>query len=110
MAHPLESRDAHGIISAAAFLQKRPADLLTLDHGMGWAMWARVARTLGCRSHGTELSFTRAQFAREHGIDVLPTDAAPEGQFDFINTDQVMEHLPQVRPTVERLAGALRPG
>ncbi|MCL6730150.1 class I SAM-dependent methyltransferase [Sphingomonas hankyongi] len=110
MAHPLESRDAHEMLSAAAFLGKEPCELCTLDHGMGWAMWARVARALGCRSYGTELSPSREEFARAHGIAVVPANVLPQQQFDFINTEQVMEHLPQLRETAERLRDALRPG
>jgi SAM-dependent methyltransferase len=109
MAAPLESRDAHEIMTVAAFLQKTPSELVTLDHGMGWAMWARIALGLGCRSYGTELSPSRQDFARRHGIEVPAENTLPERRFDFINAEQVMEHLPQPRQTAECLARALRP-
>ena len=110
MARPLESRDAHEILVAATFLGVEPSKMRTLDYGMGWAMWARVASTLGCRSFGTELSPARVDFAREHGVTTLGEDEIAGQRFDFINTEQVMEHVTQLRPSLDRLASALRPG
>jgi SAM-dependent methyltransferase len=110
IARPLESRDAHEIMTAAAFLGKAPEQLRTLDYGMGWALWARTAVRLGCRSSGTELSPGRLAFARSHGVECLTDEELQPDSFDFINTEQVMEHLPELRETAERLARALSRG
>lgn len=110
VAKPLESRDGHEIFAAAAFLGKRPDEMATLDYGMGWGLWARIAEQLGCRSFGSELSPERVDFARAYRV--LPIADAEIGgtQFDFINTEQVMEHVTALRPPLDRLAAALVPG
>ncbi|MBA3896358.1 MAG: class I SAM-dependent methyltransferase [Sphingomonadaceae bacterium] len=104
------SRDAHEILTAAAFLQKPVSALKTLDYGMGWALWARIASHLGCDSYGSDLSVPRMDFAKRHGVKVLIDAELGGHRFDFINTEQVMEHLPRPLETVEALAGSLRPG
>jgi ubiquinone/menaquinone biosynthesis C-methylase UbiE len=43
----------------------------------------------------------------EHNI---LTDELPEGQFDLIHARAVLQHLPERREVLARLAGALRPG
>lgn len=110
VAHPLESRDGHEILAAASLLGLRPAEMSTMDYGMGWAMWARIAKQLGCQSYGTELSPSRVEFAREHGVIPVADDALGAMRFHFINTEQVMEHLLDVKGVAERLARALVPG
>jgi SAM-dependent methyltransferase len=108
--HFTESRDGHEILTAAAFLRLRPEAMLTLDYGMGWAMWARIARQLGCISYGSDLSPSRMDFAAEHDVVPIADEDIPPATFHFINTEQVMEHLPDPRGTAERLARALVPG
>jgi hypothetical protein len=110
MAHSLQSRDAHEIMAASAFL-KVPLDrMVTLDYGMGWALWAGIARHLGCKSFGTELVPARIDFAREHGVVPLTDRELGGPTFHFINTEQVMEHLVEPADVVQRLADALLPG
>jgi SAM-dependent methyltransferase len=110
MAAPLQSRDAHEIMLASSYLGISTERMVTLDYGMGWAMWARIALRLGCQSFGTELAPERIAFAKEHGVEAISDDDIGVGQFDFINTEQVFEHLPEPRETAERLVAALRPG
>ncbi len=104
--HPAKSRDGHEIMTAAAWLGSRIADLRTLDFGMGWASWARVAQSLGCDSYGHELTEDRVAFAAAHGIK--PFD--PLLTYDFINTEQVFEHLTDPLGTAQMLAAVLSPG
>jgi len=105
IANPRLSRDGHEIICAAAFLDVPLEQMVTLDFGMGWASWARNARELGCKSHGYDLSPERFTFAQKYGII---TDL--EETFHFINTEQVMEHVPRPAALVADLAARLRPG
>lgn len=107
---PLASRDGHEIIAAAAHLKMRPQDMTTLDYGMGWALWARIARSLGCRSFGNDLSPSRVAYARAHGIVTLDDQDLGAQKFHFINTEQVFEHVPQPGALARRLADALVPG
>lgn len=107
---PFESRDAHEIMAAASFLRKPLSDLRTLDFGMGWALWANTARILGCESWGAEMAVQRVEYAKNLGISIAATDDPPAAYFDFINTEQVLEHLADPLPTAEKLVSALRPG
>jgi 2-polyprenyl-3-methyl-5-hydroxy-6-metoxy-1,4-benzoquinol methylase len=110
LAYPLQSRDAHEILSASHFLGISPSSLVTLDYGMGWALWARIALNLGCTSYGSDLAPSRMQFARNHRIKTLDLDAIDHPQFHFINTEQVLEHVTDPLGLAERLISALLPG
>jgi len=68
---PLLSRDAHEVIAAASYLGVPLQELRTLDFGMGWALWARIAAILGCQSYGSDLSQSRMDFARSHGVKAV---------------------------------------
>ncbi len=106
VSNPERSRDGHEVLAAASFLGKRLEDMTVLDYGMGWAGWARIARSLGCRSYGFDLAEERREHARSHGIE---TDI--EGvKFDFINTEQLIEHVVDPGAMVGELASRLRPG
>ena len=106
---PLRSRDGHEILVAADFLRTSPERMTVLDFGMGWGLWARIALQLGCRSYGYELSEKRVAFAKSHGVEPLRAEELGAPMFDFINAEQVMEHLRDLRDTAEVLARSLRP-
>ena len=105
-----ESRDGHEVMVASQCLGVSLNEMMTLDYGMGWALWARSARALGCRSHGTELAPARVEFARQHGVTVLSDDEIGRPTFHFINTEQVFEHVAEPGKLARRLADALLPG
>lgn len=105
-----ESRDAHEIIAAASFIGVPISRMRTLDYGMGWALWARIAKELGCDSFGSDLSPSRMDYARQHGIRPVRNDEIGELEFHFINTEQVMEHLAEPFETAARLAATLARG
>jgi rubredoxin len=69
--HPLRSRDGHEILAAAHYLGLQPSRLVTLDYGMGWGLWPRIALELGCASYGFDLAETRMRFAHRHGVRTL---------------------------------------
>lgn len=80
-----------------------------LDFGMGWGHWAMAAKALGVDVVGAELSEDRIAFAESHGIDVV--DAFGERvyeSYDFINTDQVFEHLAAPDKTLKMLVPSLK--
>jgi SAM-dependent methyltransferase len=86
-------------------------DVRVLDFGMGWGHWAIAANALGCSVWGAELSDERRRFAESHGVVVVdPFTGEFDGHFDFINTDQVFEHLTHPLQIGEQLVGLLRPG
>lgn len=88
----------------------RPGSIKALDFGFGWAEWARMAGAYGVDVCGAELSQVRIDYARSVGIPVVDSGALPQGEFHFINTEQVFEHLLEPGDMLRRLAGALRPG
>ena len=47
---------------------------------------------------------------KKNGITVITCDEIQGSNFDFINTDQVFEHLPQPLETLKHLATGLRKG
>lgn len=108
--HPLQSRDAHEIMTAASFLGVPLKELTTLDYGMGWALWARIVRTLGCQSFGNDIVQRRMEFAREHGVTPVTDEDLGTPRYHFINTEQVMEHLVDPAGVSELLAASLLPG
>jgi 2-polyprenyl-3-methyl-5-hydroxy-6-metoxy-1,4-benzoquinol methylase len=106
----LHSRDAHEIMSAAAFLRFPLQRLKTLDYGMGWALWARIAARLGCDSYGSDLSSPRMEFARRLGIKTVTDDEILQLKFHFVNAEQVFEHVPEPLALLRKLGTALEPG
>lgn len=87
-----------------------PSRLRCLDFGMGWGHWCRVARGFGCEVAGVELSEARIAFAKKSGIEVIDYADLPVQQFDYINTEQVFEHIPHPFETLTYLKTALKPG
>jgi predicted SAM-dependent methyltransferase len=57
-----------------------------------------------------EVSAARIAHATEAGIPVLGWDDLRDKHFDFINAEQVFEHLADPLDTLVRLAAALKPG
>ncbi|MGI4843164.1 MAG: class I SAM-dependent methyltransferase [Janthinobacterium lividum] len=88
----------------------RPGSIKALDFGFGWAEWAKMASAYGVEVCGAELSQVRIDYARSVGIPVVDGAALPQGEFHFINTEQVFEHLLEPGDTLATLARALRPG
>lgn len=111
MAQPLWSRDGHELLCAAQLLGRDITQLKILDYGMGWALWSRVARRIGVRNvFGFDLSAARRQYAEAYGIQVLPHADIVGLGLDFINTEQVFEHLDAPAEVASVLAQGLRTG
>ncbi|MGB5873474.1 MAG: class I SAM-dependent methyltransferase [Bacteroidota bacterium] len=87
-----------------------PASLRVLDVGMGWARWCKLAQGFGCRVYGLEISTSRIEYAERFGLTTLSWEELPQHRFDFINTEQVFEHLPDPREAAATLATSLEPG
>lgn len=91
-------------------IRRPPHQVKVLDFGLGWAEWASMARACGCDVFGCELSSERIAYARSVGIAMLDSRDLPGSNFDFINTEQVFEHLVEPLQTLRHLASALAPG
>ena len=100
---------AQEIMQIISHFEKQPADMNVFDFGMGWGEWAMMAKGFGCKTHGSELSQERIDHAEKNGIKVILWESIPEYEFDFINTEQVFEHLPDPLETLKYLKTALKP-
>lgn len=87
---------------------KNPSDIKLFDFAMGWANWCKTAISLGCKVYGSELSEARILNASKIGVKVLNWDEITSQKFDFINTEQVLEHLSYPLDTVIYLKKALK--
>jgi len=99
---------AQEIMQIISYFRKEPSSLCFFDFGMGWGKWALMAKAFGCDSYGTELSLERAEYAKSNGIKVIIWDEIPQHRFDFINTEQVFEHIPEPLQTLRYLKTALK--
>lgn len=84
-----------------------PSKLKCLDFGMGWGLWCRMARGFGCEVHGMELSRSRIDYAESFGIPNVSYQSINGAEYDFINTEQVFEHIPNPLETLIDLKDAL---
>ncbi len=93
------------------FPEKTPAAIHVLDFGMGWGHWCLAAAAQGYQVVGLEVSPSRVQYAREQGVTVIENlDDLAGKHFDFINAEQVFEHIPQPLETLKTLVAYLHPG
>jgi len=102
-------RDAQEIMQLIHFFGKSPHELSFFDFGMGWGKWVRMAKAFGTNAFGSEISPSRIAYAQSHGLQIIDWEEIPRHQFDFINTEQVFEHLPDPLETVQHLKHALKP-
>ena len=102
------SNHAQEIMQIISYFRKEPSSLCFFDFGMGWGEWALMAKAFGCNSYGTELSSERIEYAKSNGIKVIRWDEIPQHRFDFINTEQVFEHIPEPLRTLLHLKTALK--
>lgn len=107
---PHYSRLAQEVMQTISYLGGASGSLAVLDFGMGWGDWARMARAFGCDSYGAELSEERVEYARQSGVKIVSWDEIPQRRFDFINTEQVFEHLTRPSETLRHLAQSLKDG
>lgn len=101
---------ADEVARIASLFKAPPASLRFCDFGLGWGDWALMAKAHGISSYGTELSNERIEHSRANGIKVISWDEIPGKDFDFINTEQVFEHLDKPLETLRHLKSGLKKG
>ena len=99
---------AKEVATLIEYFQKSASELKLLDFGMGWGRWALMAKAFGCISCGHELSADKMDVAVSNGIDIVSWEDIPNGDFDFINTEQVFEHLADPLNTLIHLKKGLK--
>ncbi len=89
----------------------RPHQLIRLlDYGLGRGWWCRMATALGFEALGTDLAPGLVAEARSQGIAAIDLEQLAEERFDFINTEQVLEHVSRPLDIVRQLRGSLKSG
>jgi len=92
-----------------AYFNTKPGNLNFLNFGMGWGEWNLMVNAYGSKSSGMELSQERINHAKENAIKIINWEEVPSNQFDFINTEQVFEHIPNPLETLKYLILSLKP-
>jgi len=92
------------------YSSRRPHQIKTLDFGMGWGGWTRVAMAMGLDAFGSELSKSRIEFAQQIGIRLFNDLNSESAEFDYINTEQVLEHIPNIHLVMDALYRLLKRG
>ena len=103
----LEPRLALQVLEIIDHVDRPPNEIRILDFGMGWGEFCRIATALGCDVAGAELSATRRDRATEYGIPIVDVEDDRVPPFDFINTEQVFEHLTRPAEVLGHLQGRL---
>jgi SAM-dependent methyltransferase len=83
---------------------------VVLDFGCNWGKWASMALAFGCETYGLDVNRDAAAFCAARGIKIITQREMGENRFDFINVDQVMEHLTDPLAVAKVIATALKPG
>ena len=106
----IHSNYAKEIMTIGSCFKKSPSDTGLLDFGMGWGDWLLMANGLGYESYGLELSKSRIKHAESKGTKVISWEQAEDLRFEFINTEQVFEHISEPLETLKELKTLLKPG
>ena len=64
-----------------------------LEFGAGWGFWARRVKEKGFDVDAFELSKNRIDFMKKKGINVIEDLKKNINQYDFIYSDQTIEHI-----------------
>lgn len=81
-----------------------------LDFGMGGGEWALLAKAFGAEVWGTDIDPRSQIAANSFGIQFSNPVDLPDNFFDFINGDQVFEHLVDPLKWISCLVRKLVPG
>lgn len=84
---------ANEVLTIGRVLKKPHHQVRMLDYGLGRGWWCRMAQAFGFDACGTDLATHLVSEARRQGINAVEVDKLPGKRFDFINTEQVFEHL-----------------
>jgi 2-polyprenyl-3-methyl-5-hydroxy-6-metoxy-1,4-benzoquinol methylase len=96
-------------LSIVYHLNRKPQQLEVLDFGMGWGNLCVQFKTLGVPAKGLELSIPRKEYAESQGVEVITWEDLDHLKFDFINTDDVFEHLTDPILVLKKLTDSLKP-
>ncbi len=84
-------------------------DIRVLDFGMGWGSWCLMAKASGFQTYGVEVSRSRIAHAEANGIEVIRDMSQCHVSLDFMNAEQVFEHVPAPMEVLRILVDRLQP-
>ena len=94
--------------SICQILNAKPHEIKVLEYGMGWGFWSNLAKACNFNVTGVELSRDRKEFAQKNGVRVIEDiSQLVDEKFDYIYSNQVFEHIPDPRETLQKLANML---
>jgi 2-polyprenyl-3-methyl-5-hydroxy-6-metoxy-1,4-benzoquinol methylase len=102
------SKIAQEIMVLIDYFNVMPNKINVFDYGMGWGHWCQMAQAFGCNTFGYEVSELQIKNAKTKGISVISWDDIPKYSFDFINTEQVFEHIDDPLETLCYLKKSLK--
>lgn len=95
----------------AVLLGRRPSAINVLDFGAGWGQWCLMAKAFGYEARGVEISRRRIEYARAQGVDmVADLDGLGGWRADYVNAEQVFEHVAEPVAVLGRLREAVNDG
>ncbi len=95
----------------AVLLARRPHDVTVLEFGAGWGFWSLMAKAYGYQVHGFDTAPIRVAYAKENGIHFYTSLKEIEsGSFDFVFSDQVLEHITDPVGALREATRCLCPG
>ena len=98
------------ILGVLDHLGRERQPLRFLDFGMGWGRWVQMAEAFGVETYGVEPLGSRTELATGHHLKVLNPSEIRNMRFDFINSEQVFEHIPNPVELAAQLGEVLEPG
>ena len=102
---------AHQTEEILVLRQLCPAQVpVVLDFGCNWGKWASMALAHGCEVYGVDVNRAAAEFCSSRGIKMISFEEMRGLQFDFINVDQVLEHLSEPLLVARHLAACVKIG
>lgn len=82
---------------------------VVLDFGSSWGKWANMALAFGCDVYGLDINPQAIQFCSQRGIKMIDYAQMSGMQFDFINCDQVLEHVKDPLGLMKQFKRCLKP-
>ena len=90
------------------YLGRPPGELRFMDFGMGWGLWCMTAKRLGVIADGYEVSRPCIEYAQAHGINSFGPGDLTKETYDFVNVEQVFEHLVNPLETLQSIGSLLK--
>ncbi|MFC1501653.1 methyltransferase domain-containing protein [Elusimicrobiota bacterium] len=95
------------LLAVMSYFNKVPKEIKVLDHAIGWGQFYSVAKSFGFDTYGTEISPKKIEHATSNNFKLLNINNLKDYSFDFINTEQIFEHLSNPIETLLTLTNSL---